>query len=179
MANKYTKADNETRAEIDGVIKEHHEELSAIGVEFDVLFGYAPTNDEGEITGSALKVHGYPVNSVSRIVNLRDRVKGNADAEIILDGDAWPKLEPEQKTAVIDRAISQFVIARNIDGEVILDTHGRPKLKLRQADWHIEIYNDIASRHGANSPEITQLMGLAKSGQIDFGFMKQLKPKKE
>jgi hypothetical protein len=172
MANRYAKIDKETKSILDEVLKTHQKDLNANSVKFDVLFGYAPVNDEGEQTGPALKIHGYPTNSISRIVNLRDRVKGNADAEVILDGDTWESLTNEQKAAVIDRALEQFELARNIDGEVITDNHGRPKLKMRQADWMLSMFNSIAIRHGAASPEVEQLKIFTdKCSQIYFPFM--------
>lgn len=178
MANKYTKADEETLKMLDAVVAEHHDDLSAHGVTFDVLFGFAPTNDEGERTGPALKIHGYPTNSISSITNLKNRVKGNADVEIILDGDSWGKLTTEQKTAILDRAVEHFELARNVDGESISDTHGRPKIKMVQADWQISIFNSIAHRHGLNSPEGQQLSLLAESGQLKFPFLKKVSDKK-
>lgn len=172
MANRYAKIDKDTKSIMDEVLKTHQKDLYSNNVKFDALFGYAPVNDEGEQTGPALKVHGFPTNSISRIVNLRDRVKGNADAEIILDGDSWVNLTKEQKAAVIDRALQHFELARNIDGEVITDTHGRPKLKMRQADWALMMFNSIAIRHGAASPEVEQLKIFTdKCSQIYFPFM--------
>jgi hypothetical protein len=180
MANKYAKVDVETSQIFEEVLGENHDEMTAIGVTFDILFGYAPVNDEGERTGNALKIHGFPTNSISSIVNLKNRVKGNADAEIVLDGDIWPDLTIEQKKAVLDRAVEQFEISRNIDGEVITDTHGRPKLKMRQADWCISVFTDIVKRHGVNAPESAQLAALVKNIQLAFDFMKQIEaPKKK
>jgi hypothetical protein len=174
MANRYAKVDEETQSIFDTALTIDHDVFLVNGVTFDILFGYAPVNDEGQTTGPALKIHGYPVNSISSITNLKNRVKGNADAEIILDGDTWPQLTEAQKNAVADRALECFEVARNIDGETITDTHGRPKLKMRLADWHISIFTDIVKRHGSSSPEVAQLTSLAKSGQLDFDFAKKL-----
>jgi hypothetical protein len=182
MANKYTKIDKGTKELVDQVLKNHQGGLNAVGVKFDFLFGYAPVNDDGERTGPALKVHGIPTNSISRIVNLRDRVKGNGDAEVILDGDTWPNLTEAQQVAIIDRALEHFEISRDIDGEVIFDTHGRPKLKLRQADWTITLFNSIAVRHGEASPEVETLRKFSEAcSQTYFAFMAQntLKDKSE
>jgi hypothetical protein len=172
MANKFEKIGADIQTLFDEVLEEHHQELIAIGVSFDILIGYAPKNDEGERTGPALKIHGLPTNSMSGIVNLKNRVKGNADAEIILDGDTWPTLQDDQKKAILDRALEYFVVARNIDGEVIMDTHGRPKLKMRQPDWNFSLFNSIAARHGAASPEVETMKSFAKTqSETYFSFM--------
>jgi len=176
MANKYIKADAVTQTLFDEVLAEHHGELNAIGITFDVLLGFAAKNDDGESTGAALKIHGFPTNSVSAIVNLKNRVKGNADAEIILDGDTWASLNEEQQSAVIDRAIQFFEVARNIDGAVVLDTHGRPKLKMRAADWNFQLFNCIAERHGVASPEVETLKRFSKQcSTLYFPFMEESK----
>lgn len=179
MASKYIKADAVTQTLFDEVVAEHHKELDAIGITFDVLLGFAAKNDDGEVTGPALKIHGFPTNSISAIVNLKNRVKGNADAEIILDGDTLPNLNDEQIRAVIDRAIQFFEVARNIDGAVVLDTHGRPKLKMRAADWNFQLFNCIAERHGVASPEVETLKRFSKQcSTLYFTFMEETKGSK-
>lgn len=179
MANKYIKADEATQAIFNEILEEHHKELSAVGITFDLLFGYAAKNDDQEIIGNALKVGGFPTNSISSIIDLKNRVKGNADAEVVLDGDTWPKLDEEQKRAVIDRALQHFVVARNIDDAVVLDTHGRPKLKLRKEDWRISLFNVIAQRHGVASPEVDTLKRFTKEcANIYFPFMDDMTKKK-
>jgi len=176
MANKYEKINAATQILFDEALEKYHGGTSAVGVTFDLLFGYAPVNDEGERTGPALKISGYPTNSISKIVDLANRVKGNGDAQIILDGDTWADLKDEQKIAILDRAINQFDIARNLDGEVVTDTHGRPKLKMVKADWQFSYYSNIAKRHGKNSPEMESIKQFSEVfKQTIFGFTEDVK----
>jgi hypothetical protein len=180
MPSRYEKAPVEAHEILDQLVELYHKDHYAIGTKFDILMAYAPENDEGEKTGTALKMHGYPCNGVARIVGLKERVKGCGDAEIILDGDTWPGLEPEQQSAIIDHELCHFVIRRNLQGEVLNDTHGRPKLRMRLHDVQHGWFREVAMRHGDASPEIDQAKKLFTDeiGQVFFPFIpKSSKPK--
>lgn len=179
MASKYTKADKETLKIFKRVLSTHHEELTAVGVAFDILLGFAPENSEGEAVCAALKLHGYEANAITKIVGLKDRVLGQADAQIVLDGDLWTReedpLSDEQKAAILDHEIYHIQVKRDHEGAVINDTHGRPKLKMRLHDRQIGWFDAVARRNGEHSVEVKQASLLAKeAGQIYFNFVTAL-----
>lgn len=166
MASKYTKADSVTYEILSELISEKHQDLHTAGVSIDMLFAYAPENDAGERTSTALKLHGYACNAITRIVNLRNRVMGRGDAEIELDGDIWPELTDRQRLAILDHELSHLVVSRNVQGEMILDSHSRPKLKMVLHDYHIGGFSEVAKRWGIDSSEISQIRAVMSSKWI-------------
>ena len=137
-------------------INKHHTNFNEAALTFDVFLAYAPENDAGEKTGPALKQHGYPCGGIVSIVSLKNRVCGRSDAEIVLDGDSWPKLTSEEQDALIDHELEHVVVARDLEGAIIRDTHGRPKLKMKLHDREHGWFDSIAKRHGAASGEVQQ-----------------------
>lgn len=154
------------------IIAEHYGEFLAIGVTLNILFAYAPENEEGEKVGTALKSHGVPADGIASVTPLKYRVLGCADGQIALDGDRFENLTAEQAEALIAHELHHFVIARKADGEVIYDTHGRPKLKLRHHDIEMGWFIDIAKRYGMDSGECRQAQEIVQTlGQIFMPFL--------
>jgi hypothetical protein len=172
MANRYEKADDDVYAFVEELLEENYPEHASAGTSFEICFGFAPVGEEGEKVSCAIKENGYPTNGNTRICNLKERVMGRADAEITLDGDAWPDLSGEQRKAVLDHELYKLVVRRDIEGEFLFDTAGRPKLQKRQYDVHIGWFTAVAERNGDNSSERTQAKQLfnSKDGQILFPF---------
>ena len=181
MPGSYTTANKTSLEILDALLKEsYYSELSAVGVTFDILFAFATKNEQGEKTGPALKDRGYPCNGVVSITPLKYRVRGMSDAEIILDGDNWTKLSPEQQRALIDHEVRHIVVSRSMNGDVITDSFGRPKLKLAlhhiQTGWFV----DVAKRNGAASAEVEQATQIfAQYKQELFGFVGSVKGSKK
>ena len=166
---KYKIADQEVHNMARDLIADHHGDLAGVGVIFDILFAYGPTNEAGERTGPALKANGYQCSASVSIVPLKWRVRGMGDAEILLDGDRWPELTPEQQQALLDHELMHVQIARDAEGSVINDNCGRPKLKMKLHDFHFGWFTANAARHGANSPEVEQATAIVRdAGNVYF-----------
>lgn len=178
MPRTFKIADQEVKDLVNQLLSEYYQEFSAIGVRIDFLFAYGPKDEEDKLVGTAITVGGYPANGQCRILGLLDRTVGRGDAEIILDGDSWPKLETECKKALIDHELFHIVIKRNSDGDVMKDSLDRPRLKLRKHDRQFGWFEVIAKRHGEASAEVEQAHQLVEqAGQVFFPFIVKSLPK--
>jgi len=157
----YRKASAEVNQIVEEMVEKFHGPLRDAGVQIECLFAYALTDDNGDSTGPALKLGGYPCNAVVRVLNLKDRTVGRGDAEIVIDGDQWDTWDDEQKRALIDHEIEHLELKTDDDG-VIRDDLGRPKLRLRKHDHQFGWFDSIARRHGAASFEVQQFAGIVK-----------------
>jgi len=123
-----------------------HKPLIDARVSIDYVFAYSTTED-----GCALKNIGLRALGLCRVVPLKDRALGRADAEISLDGDWWEKAPPEERRAVLDHELHHILIT---DGK--RDDLGRPVLTLRKHDVEFGWFACIAKRHGEHSQERQQ-----------------------
>lgn len=155
----YRKASAEVGQIVNEMLEKYHGPLRDAGVQIECLFAYSLTDDNGDSTGPALKLGGYPCNAVVRILNLKDRTVGRGDAEICIDGDQWDTWDDDQKRALIDHEIEHLELKTDDDG-VIRDDLGRPKLRLRKHDVQFGWFDSIARRHGAASFEVQQFRQL-------------------
>lgn len=175
MPSSYSKAPKAIHEQAYALIKEHHPDLHAAGVTVDLIFAFAGENDAGEKIGPALKLHGYACSGVASKVPLLQRVMGRADVQILLDGDGWEDLHPDQQAALIDHEASHFIVAKDAEGGVIHDTHGRPKIKMKLHDFQIGIFTAVAARHKEASLEVISVAQMYKqAGQTLFPFLGQL-----
>lgn len=163
MATAYEKAPAEINEQIAALIQEWHPDLAKVGVTIDAL---TAVNNSGH----AVKHGGYPALATVRIISLKDRVKGLADAEIVIDADAWELLTPEQQAALLDHELYHLEPIKDGDG-FKRDDIGRPKLGMKLHDVQVGWFREIATRHGANSPERIQAKKLLeKESQTFFNF---------
>jgi hypothetical protein len=136
-------------------------------VRIDFLFAYADRDDEGEPTGFAILVHGVRAYGQCRIVNLRDRAKGNCDTEIVLDHDYWESVCEERQRALLDHELHHILVLANKSGVAKTDDLCRPKLKLRKHDHQFGWFDIVAKRNGEASIERMQAETiLESSGQF-------------
>lgn len=143
---------------------ESHKPLIEAKVTIDLLFAYCDRDDDtGKPKNAALMLNGYPCLGVARIVNLKDRVKGLADAEICIDGDWWTeKAQEGQKVALLDHEL--YHIALKTRKELLqFDDHGRPKLRMRKHDIQVGWFAVVAERNGADSMEQTQAKAIMEN----------------
>ena len=155
------------------LIDQFHPDLDTAGVTLVVLMAHAPTDAAGEPLRAALKHRGVRVAACVRVVNLKDRAKGVADAEILLDGDRWPDWPRETQIAILDHELTHLVAVAELKDEegrlqtAELDACDRPKLRLRPHDWEFGWYDSVAERHGDASLEVIQASALiAAKGQL-------------
>lgn len=135
---------------INNTIDEYHRELKSAGVTVDAVFAF---DDNGE---HPVKFGGYPAYAYIKITSLKNRIKGMADAEITIDGDAFKSMNEKQRIALIDHELYHLAVAYDKEGNVKFDDAERPKLKIRKHDYQLGWFREIALRHKENSPEVYQ-----------------------
>lgn len=140
------------------VLHQYHRELSEAQVTVDVLLAHAdPDSDE-----PAVKAHGYPAAAVVRKIGLKDRVKGCADAEIVIDGDRIDEWSERELKALIDHELTHLEPQRDNDGEFKTDDIGRPKLAIRLYDRQFGWFDIVAKRWGVDSFEVQQAVEMVR-----------------
>lgn len=151
MGKTYSKPTPDCLRIVAETLDKYHPALAEIGLRIDVLMVHAPRDAEGHATGPALQSKsGAPAAACVSVVKLKDRVKGAGDAEILFDGDRYPKWKERTIAAIADHEIEHL----EFDGKV--DDIGRPKLKLRPHDVEFGWFDAIARRHGDASVEVLQ-----------------------
>lgn len=129
------------------MMRAHHGHLIRAGVTVGVLTAHAPTDDEGNPKGAALKLHGVRCAATIKVTTQEQRVKGFEDAIIKVDGDRWDTFSPERQEAIIDHELTHL----NPTGDT--DDCGRPKIKTRSHDVDLGGFTAIVERHGRNAVE--------------------------
>lgn len=158
MPATYEKANEAIRTMADSVLRqfESHHPLIDAGVTIDILLAFAERDEEtSQPIGPALTQGGYVVAALTKVTGLKDRAKGCADAEIVIDGDWWADHGRDEQIALLDHELHHIaVVIKN--GAVVRDAHSRPKLRLRKHDVQVGWFSVIAERHGAASIECQQ-----------------------
>jgi len=156
MPSKFQQAWQEVRDMAKLLIIKYHQELAEADVKIDYVFAFAELDEQDEPVGPAIKHGGRAALGLASKTKLKDRVKGMGDAEILLDGDAWPKFTYAQKLAVIDHELEHFQLKRDKMGAPLLDDIDRPLLTMREHDREHGWFDIIAQRHGIHSVEVDQ-----------------------
>ena len=151
----YERATKDTARQVNAVLKRYHGPLSDAGLTVDILMAAAKTDKNGDPVGPAVTHGGYPCLAKIKIVGLKDRAKGQADAELILDGDRWVELDTEEQVAVIDHELTHLELSIGDNG-IRVDDIGRPKLRIRKHDHQFGWFDEVARRHGRDSIEVQQ-----------------------
>jgi hypothetical protein len=162
----YTKADEsvtELANEIMCAHESHRPKLDA-KIRIDYLFAHPAEDADGKPTGPALRHHGCRALAITRKVSLRDRTKGNGDAEISLDVNWWNTAGHKERAALLDHELTHIDIAHSKSGAVKSDDLGRPVLKLKPHDYEFGWFTVIASRHGEHSQERIQAAQMMEEG---------------
>lgn len=166
-------ATKEVKPLADGLIIQYHPDLDSAAVKFDFLFIFRDV--EGE--APALEEKGQRIFGKVNILPLKDRVKGNGDAELIIDGDEWPDLTNEVKKALVDHLLCSLEVKRDKDGSMKYDDLERPLLRIRPHDRVIKFFDAVAQRHGVNSYEVNQVKRLFReAGQTYLPFIDGPRP---
>lgn len=152
MPTTYQRAPEHVTNRVMWLMEQYHAELFEFGVSVDVLCAYAdPEKDE-----PAVKLAGYRCLAKVRSVSYKDRVKGCADAEIIIDGDELFGWTERELDAILDHELTHLEINRDSEGNAKTDDLGRPRFKLRKHDIHFGWFDSIADRYGKDSQEVKQ-----------------------
>lgn len=143
----------------------HHPLLNA-EVKFDFIFAFPTLDDEGMATGDAIKHHGQKALGLCRIVNLKDRVMGRGDVEILIDSPWWDDASDEERAALLDHELHHAEV-KTRDGAILYDDAHRPLIKLRKHDVEIGWFDVVALRNGPHSIERKQAKQMFDgSGQL-------------
>ena len=135
---------------------ETHQPLLDAKVKIDFMFAIPELDEKtGKPKGDAIKKNGVKALGLCRIVSLKERAMGRADAEITLDQYWWESaIEPEQQ-ALLDHELHHIGLKLEHNMPV-LDDIGRPIIKLRTHDFEVGWFAVVAARHGNNSQERIQ-----------------------
>jgi hypothetical protein len=140
-------------------MKKQHREIAEEGVTVQCIFVFDGSKH------SCLSLHGYPAAAVVRRTSLKDRAKGMADAEIVIDKVWWDAASTDQQEALIDHELEHLELALDANNAVKEDDLGRPKLKLKPHDWQLGGFASIVKRHGSAACEFQ----MAKAFKDEFG----------
>ena len=135
---------------ISSLIEEYYPDLKEAAATIESLFAY---DNKG---GFPVKAGGYPALACIKINNLKNRVKGFADAEITIDAENFNSMTKAQKISLLDHELYHLIVVRDKEGAIKTDDASRPKLRLKKHDYQMGWFREIAIRHGDNSPEVYQ-----------------------
>lgn len=159
----YQKADKELCQTVQDVMERFHGRLADAGVTVGVLLAHGPRDQNGDLVGPALNHHGVPALATVTINSLRDRAAGMPDALMCIDGDQIDEWSYEELEALIDHELTHLEPRLDKDDNLKRDDLERPALKRRHHDWQFGWFDEVAKRHGDNSPEVKQAKQLAES----------------
>lgn len=161
MPTTYKPADPDVVEMTQRLAAQYHKHLIENKVRIDVVMAFGPVNEDMERTGPALILHGNPCLGIASITKLKERVKGDGDCEIALDGDQWPFMTERQREALVDHELTHFDMLV-VDGMQKYDDLGRPRLTMREHDFDVGWFHCIAERYGKDSNEVMQFLTFAR-----------------
>lgn len=165
MGKTYERADEEVLSLVADMIEKHHPHLKKAGVTIDVMMA---DND----TGDAVTLRGNKCLAVVRIISLKDRAKGMADAEITISREDWDFMELPERQGLVDHELYHLMTTGDEFEGYKQDSQGRPKLTMRPHTIETGWFDVIAKRNGDASPEVIQARKiLAKYKNIFFPFL--------
>lgn len=155
---------------LDEVIGRYHQHLAEAKAKVYLLVAFAPTDENGERKGCAIRHHGYPALAKCWIVPTKQRVAGLGDAEILIDGDRWPDLDRDSQIALLDHELTHLRLLLDKDEQPLVDSAERPKMAIRPHDRQYGWFDEVAQRHGGASVEVQQAKRLVdETGQLYLG----------
>jgi hypothetical protein len=153
---RYEKAPNDVREIVEKMTERYHPTLRDAGASICCLMAFPTEDKNGDSTGPALTHQGYPAQAVVKIIGLKERTDGRADAEICIDGENWPLLSEAEKNALIDHELEHLEPKYDKHGLLVRDDLDRPKLKIRKHDHQFGWFDSIVRRHGRAALEFMQ-----------------------
>ena len=161
---QYSAVSDDVIGHVEAIRAKHH--IHLFGVTIGLLFVFS---DESE---QVLEHEGYRAAAVAKIVGLRERAAGMADALIVFDRYVWSGLSSKAKDALVDHELTHIVpVIKEDTGAPKHDSLGRFKLRMRKHDHQIGWFDDVVNRHAEHSVEMQQVAEiLAGNGQMFFDF---------
>lgn len=178
----YERSTNELNDSLAAVMEHYHPHLRDAGLAVEILRAYAPRDDNDDPVGPALKLHGYECCATIKILDLKNRVAGRGDAELLLDGDNLDTWSEDQLRAILDHELTHLELRVDDHGGVQRDDFGRPLLRIRKHDRQFGWFDCVALRHGMNSVEMqqaTQITSVAELRQLYLPGMSQVMAKQK
>src|SRR6185437_13224275 len=158
MATGYDKVPIEVTEMVAEMMHEHHPELEAAGVTVQTLFAFK-YDDETGAPEPAMKTRGQTVLAKISITNLQDRVRGIADAKLVIDrAFGWERISNGRRQALIDHELTHLNLTTDADGMTKLDDCRRPKLHMRHHDWELTGFAEVCERHGEAAVEVHEIL---------------------
>jgi hypothetical protein len=145
MPTTYEKCDATVEQITRDVIAKYHPDLAEAGVTVSLLFARDPESD------APVRLHGYACAAKIRATSLKDRAKGNPDAEIVIDEREWIDLSDAERFALIDHELYHLEVKLDDRNKIERDDLNRPKLRMRLHDAQIGIFRAIINRHGMDA----------------------------
>lgn len=165
MSKSYSPCPKAVHDIVKELLKKFYPALLKHKVTVDLLFACSDSE------APAVSLAGYPCQAVVRVVNVKDRSKGLADVEIVIDERNYDKLTEDQRFALLDHELYHVTLKFDAGKIIKRDSADRPCLGMRKHDRQIGWFDEIARRHGDNSAEIIQARALiAEGGQTYFAF---------
>lgn len=163
----YLRCSAEVLKIVQSIIDEHYQELRSARVTVEALTVHS--DKEGE---DSLTLRGRPCYAIIRKTNTKERVAGRADAEIIIDRAKYQDLSERQRRALLHHEVNHLQVRYDKDDEIKRDTAGRPVLTIREHDYEVGWFHNVAELYGSDSIEVHQARMLlaGKLGQIYFNF---------
>lgn len=162
----YIQANEDHIKLLNEVIHKYHTRLESAGVTIGMLFVFAEIDDQGELTGPALKLHGIPAAAVVKSLSLKLRAHGLPDIELLIDGDGWDDRPKKEMVAILDHELTHVEPVFK-DNALQLDRLGRPRTVMRPHDYDFGWFIEVVERHNAASIESKQAKQfMMQSGQL-------------
>ena len=152
---RYERASKEIAKQVKACLASFHGALDEAGVTIDTLMAYANVDANGDAVGPALTLGGYACVGRIKVMGLKDRAAGRADAELLLDGDKWNEFSDEEQSAIIDHELTHLELQVDDNG-LRRDDLDRPKLRNRKHDHQFGWFDEVVRRHGRDSIELMQ-----------------------
>lgn len=160
MPTTYETAPDDVISVIKSVVSAYHPAIAECGAKIGAVFAH-------NADGPAVKVHGAAAMACIQAVSAKRRPHCEYDAEIIIDGAEWEKLDENQQEALIDHELShlrrkeysekQLAKMRKENPDAVawkLDNLGRPKLGTVPADFTPgDAFAEVIARHGESAVE--------------------------
>lgn len=153
MAGNYEVIDKSNHAEIyemcDELIAKFHSHLLDARIALVWRSGWKPNKDGRLVLGKCRKNSEIDFKLM------------DFDFVILLNKEAWEKLQDNQRRALLDHELCHAGVEEDEDGLVIEDKDGRSKWRIRKHD--LEEFREIVERHGMYQEDISDFVEAAKN----------------
>ena len=179
MPKTFSKCKSDVYDLLNVVISEEYPELEEHKVDFDLVFSYAATDQEGIATGAAIyDSNKQPVETSTKIAKADRRALGDPLVQITIDGNYWGDADEREQYAVLDAALARIEIVtenevvthppepgkkrgrKEVTDNVVAvyEDDGKVKLKIRTPDYSVTGYYAVLDRHLTKSPEYNRAL---------------------